>query len=246
VAQSQRARRRWWPGWGLVGIVLVHLGDWGHAEAPILPPLRDYQDVGLPADAATALRLAGEVVLEPAGIGIGIGVGLSWVGLAFLVPFFVGLFRLLAAGASAPRTLPLVALAGGLVTVGGLFVGYAVIWTLLESVSDGDPDLVVESLFALQAGLAYVPWTWLGIVTAAVALSGFRHRSVTWWLAIPSAVFTVIFLLAALWQPFISPFVATIWLLLAVATLIGRAETESLSATDAGGGTSDAEDARVG
>lgn len=246
MAQSQRARRRWWPGWGLAGIMLVHVGDWGHAEAPILPPLRDYQDVGLPVDADTALRLAGEVVLDPAGIGVGIGVGLSWVGLALLVPFFVGLFHLLRAGAPAPGTLPLVALSGGLLTVGGLFVGYAVIWTLLESVTDGDPDPVVESLFALQAGLAYVPWAWLGIVTAAVALAGFRHRSVTWWLAIPSAVFTVIFFLAALWQPFISPFVATIWLLLAVATLLGRAETVPLSRTGAGARSWGGEDARVG
>lgn len=217
--------RRWWPGWGLAGIVLVHLGDWGHAEFAILPPLRDYEDVGLPPDADSALRLAGHVVADPAGIGLGIGVGVSWIGLALLVLFFVGLFRHLRAREPAAGNLPLVALSGGLLTVGGLFIGYAIIWTLLESVTDGDPDLVVESLFALQAGLAYVPWTWIGIVTAAVAVAGIRRRTVSLWLAVPSAVFSILFLLAALWLPFISPFLATIWLLLAGVTLIGRVDT---------------------
>lgn len=225
MAQQRSTGRRWWPGWGFAGLALVHIGDWGHAEAPILPPLRDYEGVGLPPDADSALRLAGHVVSDPAGIGLGIGVGLSWIGLSFLVLFFVGLFRHLRVREPAAGTLPLVALSGGLLTVGGLFVGYTIIWTLLESVTDGDPELVVESLFALQAGLAYVPWTWIGIVTAAVAVAGLRHRTVSLWLAVPSAVFSVIFLLAALWLPFISPFLATIWLLLAVTTLIGRVDT---------------------
>jgi hypothetical protein len=221
---SVRTRRLWWPLWGLAGIVLVHLGDWGHAESPILPPLRDYESIDLPGDAGTALRLGGHVVLDPAGIGVGIGTGLSWIGLALLVVFLAALSRHTRQVEGPGGIIPTVILAGGLVTIAGLLIGYAVIWTLLESVTDGDPASTVQTLFVLQGSLAYLPWTWLGIVTGALAVSSFTRRSVPLLLGVASAVFTLLFILAALWLPFISPFLATIWILIAVAALLGRQE----------------------
>lgn len=140
--------------------------------------------------------------------------GLSWLTAASLVIFSADLYSRLRNGESEAATLPIVALAGGLVTAAGLLIGFGFLSTLAGAASEGRTPATIAAIYGAADGLGYGVWAALGLTTGAVALAGFRGRAVARWFAVVSAIATAIFFLLAFF-PFVAWFPATLWLLAA-------------------------------
>ena len=189
------------PTWAWAGLATVGLFAAG-ALAPFPAVSEDAQD-----DPARLVR-----ALEGHEVSIFVRNGISWLGVAALLVFVVGLFRHLAAHHPSGALTPDVALAGGLVTGAGLFVGYGMLASIGGAVYDDRPATTVAAVYSVGDGLAYSMWTGIGAVGAAVALAGIRRRGAARWMGYVSAGFTVLFALLAFF-PFLSWIPALIWLL---------------------------------
>ena len=140
--------------------------------------------------------------------------GLSWLTAASLVIFSADLFRRLRDAESERSTVPIVALSGGLVTAAGLLIGFGFLAQLAGAASEGRSPASIAAIYGAADGLGYGAWTALGLTTGAVAVAGFKLRSVARWFAVLSALFTAVFFLLAFF-PFVAWFPATLWLLIA-------------------------------
>ncbi len=189
------------PSWAWAGLATVGLFALG-AVAPFPAVSEEAQN-----DPAALVR-----ALDGHEVSIFVRNGISWLGVAALLVFVVGLFRHLGAHHPSGALTPDVALAGGLVTGAGLFVGYGMLATIGGAVYDDRPATTVAAVYSVADGLAYSMWTGIGVVCAAVAVAGLRRRGAARWMGYVSAGFTVLFAVLAFF-PFLSWFPALIWLL---------------------------------
>ncbi|RYP86992.1 hypothetical protein EKO23_06840 [Nocardioides guangzhouensis] len=145
--------------------------------------------------------------------------GVSWWGTAALLVFLLAMDRHLAVRVPSHSLLPGLVRAGGAATCAGLFLGYGFLAAIGGSVASDLPASTIAAVYATGDGLAYGAWTPLGLVTAAVAVSGIRGYGVPRWLGYVSAGFTILFAGLAFF-PFVSWFPGLVWVLVASVGLL--------------------------
>jgi hypothetical protein len=136
--------------------------------------------------------------------------GLSLLGVMCLVLFVTCLARDLANKLPTGSVLPWVTIVGGAMTGGGTVVGYAAFALMAQA---ADLRVTPATYAALQSavnGTAYIAYTPMLIVTGAVAVAGLRLHVVPLWLAILSALTTLV-MAAATFLPFVNWFPALVW-----------------------------------
>jgi len=177
IASAQE--RPVWPWWGIGTFVLFVVSTF----MPF-PTVTDRAQTQPSADLVKVLA-DGQVTLYVRN-------GLSWLAVASLVVFVVGLYRHLEATCGPGSLIPLTVLAGGLVTASGLLLGYGFLAAIAAAAAQDRAATTVASVYATGDGLAYGMWTAIGIVTGSVVWASIRRGARPRWLGYVSAAFTLI------------------------------------------------------